>query len=263
MKIRSALLLALFLLSLPACGPTVTDYGCADAVSALAQLRQGLGEIPANLLTEPPVENGTEFDPNSYFTIFTHLSMQAGYVLDFVYTYDWMGGYPTLYARKSDSQPFLSAADVPPGMDTYLEHIVVEDSPEGYLEYVLLASSAEQFYLSWHAGYNDRQIVCSSQALRTLVRTLAKTGFGNRIPIGEAVQALAIPSIEPVITSEGFTVTETGSTHDRETISVQVLTFSRWGGFYRTTFTFNLTFPHTILDVQQELLVPYDCGIMF
>jgi hypothetical protein len=44
---------------------------------------------------------------------------------------------------------------------------------------------------------------------------------------------------------------------------VQVITFTKWGGFYRLTYTIRRAFPHTLSDVKQEDLVPYDCDVMF
>jgi hypothetical protein len=44
---------------------------------------------------------------------------------------------------------------------------------------------------------------------------------------------------------------------------VEVVTFTKWGGFYRYTYTISRDLPHTILDLKQENLVPYDCGVMF
>jgi hypothetical protein len=44
---------------------------------------------------------------------------------------------------------------------------------------------------------------------------------------------------------------------------VQVIIFTKWGGFYRYTYTISRSFPHTIKDVYQDNLVPYDCGVMF
>ena len=86
--------------------------------------------MPVHLQTEEAVEDGTEFDPNRYFEVFNRLSMEPGYTLDYVYTYDGMGGYPTLFTRKVDAQPFLSWNDVPTGMDDYRDPILVEDSAE-------------------------------------------------------------------------------------------------------------------------------------
>lgn len=48
-----------------------------------------------------------------------------------------------------------------------------------------------------------------------------------------------------------------------DTALVAVIVFSKWGGFYRYTYTISRSFPHTIMDVKDENLVPYDCGIAF
>ncbi len=251
MKTRAFLLGTLLLLALPACGPASTDHGCAETLAALATLRQGIGQIPENLLVDNPVENGAEFDPNQYFTVFKQLSMEAGYALDFVYTYDGMGGYPTLYARNLEWTPFLSWSDVRPGMDYYLDHVMVDDTPEGFLQFAMLASSAEQFYLFWHADYNDQQVVCSRQALGDIIKTRGSGGFGIPMTAAEKAKARAIQQVEPVVTMEATTVT------------VKMVTFTNWGGFYRLTFKIDRAFPHHIVDVQQEQLAPYNCGIAF
>jgi hypothetical protein len=251
MKIRLVLALILLLLILPACGPANPDYGCADTVKALNALRAGIGDIPENLVVENPVENGTEFDPNQYFTVYTHLSMEAGFVLDSVYTWDGMGGYPTLYSRSTDWAPFLSQADVRPGMDYFLNHVQVDDTPEGYLQYVMLAITGEQFYLWWHANYNDQEIVCSKQALKKIIKTLESDEFGIPITLVEKTRALALNNIEPVVTIGA------------EQVTVELTAFTRWGGFYRQTFTIDRSFPHFIVDFQEEQLASYNCGISF
>lgn len=251
MKIRLFLPPLVVLLALPACGPAAPDFGCTETLSALAALQREIGEIPQNLVVDAPLENGTEFDPSRYFEVFPHLSMQAGYLLDYVYTFDGMGGYPTLFARPEASAPFLSWADLPADMDSFLDHVRVDDSPEGFLQFVMFSMKAEQFYLYWHAGYNDHDFVCSPEAVKVIIASQAKGDFGIPMTIGEKLRALSIDSIEPVVT-----LTD-------ETVEVQVTTFTLWGGFYRQTYTIQRSFPHTILEQEEELLVPYDCGIMF
>lgn len=250
MKTRLALLLTIILLSLPACGPSAPDLGCAATIEALNTLRQGLA-VPEHLLAEEAVEDGTEFDPNAYFDVFTHLSMEEDYVLDFVYTYDFMGGYPTLFARRTEWGPFNSWADVRPGMDNYLDHVRVDDTPEGYLQYAILSATAEQFYLYWHAAYNDLEIICTEETVRGYVKAIQSGDYGETMTDEARKQALAIEDVEPSVTIGD------------DTVEVRIVTFTKWGGFYRLTFTIDRSFPHFILDVQQELLAPYNCGIVF
>jgi hypothetical protein len=251
MKTRSTLLLVVLLLALPACSPAAEEYGCSEMMTAFLDLQNSIGETPAHLQVENPLEDGNEFDPNTYFNVLTSLSMEEGFTLDFAYTYDFMGGFPTLYARHTGWAPFLSQADVRPGIDYFLDHVEVKDTPEGYLQFVILAVKSEQFYLFWHANYNDTQIVCNRKALKEIVKGLEKTTFGIPITLVEKTRALDLEAIEPVVT---FTDT---------TVTVQVTTFTMWGGFYRQTFTIDRTFPHHIIDFQEEQIAPYNCGISF
>ena len=48
-----------------------------------------------------------------------------------------------------------------------------------------------------------------------------------------------------------------------QTAEVRLVVFTKWGGFLRWTFTIDRNSPHRILDVKEEILVPYDCGVMF
>ncbi|MCK6567555.1 MAG: hypothetical protein HUU12_15830 [Anaerolineales bacterium] len=47
------------------------------------------------------------------------------------------------------------------------------------------------------------------------------------------------------------------------TAVVEIVTFTKWGGFYRVTYTISRNFPHEILDAQEDNIIPHDCGIMF
>src|SRR5688572_30711718 len=138
-------------------GTVIAD--CAQLVLAMSALQAG--EIPAHLYNTG-IKGGDEFDVNQYFDVLTHISMQDGYALDYVYQNDSLGGSPLLYARPVDQAPYASTADIPPGTELpdFQEYVDVEDTAQGYFDHVVLDIMANQFYLFWHANYNDRQIVC-------------------------------------------------------------------------------------------------------
>src|SRR4030042_4088683 len=54
-------------------------------------------EVPEHLRQENCIKNGTEFDVNEYFNVMTNLSIEPGYVLDYVYKFEFLGGQPFLY----------------------------------------------------------------------------------------------------------------------------------------------------------------------
>lgn len=223
---------------------------CAEIVSAVAEIQSG--DIP-NHLMETGTKRGNEFDTNQYFGVLPHLSMQEGYALDYVYQSDDLGGYPLLYAHPSDQAPYASAADIPNNIQLpdFREHLDVEDVEQGYFEFVVLDIMADQFYLYWHANYNDYEIVCNRDEVDDIVAEVSSGDFGIKMNLIQQTQARAIRNIEPTV----------GLTGDVAT--VQFITFTKWGGFYRETYTISRKFPHTIIDIKQDNLVPYDCGVAF
>jgi hypothetical protein len=230
-------------------GEAITS--CRTVAGSMVAVRNGL-EIPQYFLTDNPVKQGGEFDVMQYFEVLDHLSVQPGYALDYVYHYDGMGGYPILYAYPVDQTPYATEADLTAAGETanYLDHIQTNDTPESYFQFVLLALKGEQFYLNWHANYNDTQVVCDNADAKDIVAML-NGDFGYRMPLVSRLRAYLLGNVTPsVIIGE-------------QTVEVRFVTFTRWGGFYLTTYTISRSFPHTIQDVQEKSLIPYDCGIMF
>lgn len=207
--------------------------------------------IPEHLMEEDAVRDGSEFDPNRYFDVLTHLSMADGYVLDYVYFYDFMGGYPLLYARQESSTPFINTTELwtayPTGPESYLDYVEVDGSDQGYLELAILSIMGRQFYLNWHSNYNDTTPVFTEDALEDILTNLES--WSVEIPTDVIRQARQL-DLNPSVTT------------DSNSVKVEFITFTKWGGFYREVFTIQVDFPHTF-EVDAENLIEYDCGIMF
>jgi hypothetical protein len=223
-------------------------------VDAVTALHQNL-EFPKHLAAKDAAKLGTEFDVNQYFKALTHLHMQPGYLLDYVYHYDGMGGFPILYARPAEQAAYASETDLLTAMklaaiteakEQYLTYLQVEDTAEGYFDYVTLRVMANQFYQFWHAAYNDKQIVCSSAALEAVLK---QKRVGLAIPITASLQARLL-KLEPVITLQA------------ETAIVTIITFSNWKGFVQETWTIERRSPYRV-TIDSKVLVPYNCGVMF
>ncbi len=229
-------------------GTVISD--CADIVAAIANIQPG--EIPDGLL-ETGKKQGGEFDANQYFDALTHISMREGYVLDYVYQTDSLGAFPMLYARPVDQEPYASVEDVPSNtqLPNFREYLDVEDVEQGYFEYVVMDIMAGQFYLSWHANYNDMEIVCNPDGVNDIISRVNTGDFGNDLDLAQQTKARGMKNIEPAVSLTGDIAT------------VEVVTFTKWGGFYRLTYTISREFQHKIIDVKDENLVPYDCGVMF
>ena len=175
-------------------------------------------------------------------------------MLDFVYHQDGMGGYPILYAHPVDQPPYATENEYSAaGSDQpdYLTFVVPQDSPEGYFEYAAFAMLANQFYLDWHANYNDWRVLCDMEAVDDTIRSFTGDGsIGISMTARQQRQARSIDNPQPTVDLSA------------ETATIKMLVFTKWGGFYRRTLTIRRA-DHSILDTQDEPLVEYDCGIMF
>lgn len=249
------LLMVISGLALVSCRPKNTDAGedkfdCAATIAAIRALREAY-PFPKYLSNQDAVKQGGEFDPMLYFTVFDRLSMEEGYVLDFVYTNDGMGGYPTLLARPADVPPYRSWEDAPKEHDLYLNHVVADGSEESFFQLATLSLVGEQFYLFWHANYNDWQIVCDRDGVKAIIDDINQSNFGAPFSPLQKTRALAISDLSPTVRLND------------ETAEVRLVAFTRWGGFYRLTWTIPRQFPHQFQPAQKEQLVPYHCGITF
>ncbi len=229
-----------------------SGLSCERTVSAIKQMRSDL-RFPPYFSKENPAKRGGEFDPNRYFEALPDLKMQDGFTLDYVYHQDGMGGYPVLYARPVDQVPYLNESEYKAASDhpNYLEFVVPQDSPEGYFGYAVFAMTANQFYLDWHARYNDWQVVCGTKDVNDIINSTEGGGSNGR-PMSAQQQkdARAIESPQPSVVMNDDTAT------------VTMLVFTKWGGFYRRTLTIGRA-DHSIRDEQDRPLVEYECGIAF
>jgi hypothetical protein len=233
-----------------ACGPifssTPPSADWQSTVDELSVLQDNL-KIPEHFMEENAARTGEEFDVNEYFDILDHLSMESGYVLDYVYCYDGMGGFPRLYARLEDQPQLLKCGDFRGDRGDYLAHIQTDDTEEGFFQFILLQVVAGQFYLYWHAGYYDDAVICDRDTIDSIVS--AERGcepFSAR-------QKREARAIDPA------PIVEMGD----EVVTVKIVTFSKWSGFTQETYEIDRSFPHAIRDSSSEVLVEYECGIVF
>jgi len=230
-----------------------------ETVAAVAEVLHTVGPFPEHLMQHNAQKTGEEFDANRFFSVLPHLSMQPGYVLDYVYFYEDMIGEPVLYGRPIDQPPYDTYADylralgLPSSTSLraiqyrYLDHIVTDGSEEAFFELVVLRIMGGQFYQYWHAAYNDQKILCDRAGLEAL---FAQPPAFTQLPLDIRQKARAL-DFTPVIEM------------NETTVSVRVITFTNWGGFIEESYTFRREFPHETVNVEKKTLVEYDCGWNF
>lgn len=200
------------------------------------------------------------FDVNQYFFVLTHLSPQPGYTLDYVYANSGSDARPYLYARKIDSKPYSTTDELAKTYSDetyidatkdhdydYLAYVQTDDSEEGYFQYVVLYIMGGQFYLWWHANYNDRVIICDHAGLE---KTFAATQPPFQPPTDVQNKARLLDFAPKVEIS-------------KDTVNVRVVVFTDWGGFIEETYTITRAFPHIIKDVKTKTLVEWNANVTF
>ncbi len=211
-------------------------------------------------MEENPELRGDEFDFMSVFTILDHIKVIDGYQLAYVYQYDGMGGYPTVYAYPEGTQPYVSfdeyIADKPECFDStvyvsgcdILTYLETDGSPLGFLQLVLFDTKKGRFNLYWHSAYCDRHFIATPSGLDAIILNISDP----LLPLSGS-QKRAAQRIDP--TPEVLI--------GDEMVDIRVTWFTKWGGFNETHYALSREYPHLILSTESQNLVEYDCGIMF
>ena len=122
----------------------------------------------------------------------------------------------------------------------YLEYIQIDKSPVSYFEFVTLAILGDQYYLWWHALYNDAKILCDSSDMSYVDEEMA--GFDLEFPqdIKDRIEQI---DFNPLVLVEETSVT------------VRFVTFTKWGGFFENVYVMDKENPMQLLDVQFNSLI--------
>lgn len=241
---------------------------CEQAVTSLADLLNDLG-FPDHYIPndqdelEQPVKQEGDFDVASYMSVLDHLSLPEGTTLDWVYNFDWGGGNPVIYVRSVNDEPFASFEDYQAAMcdkrkcPDYLEEITpMGGYPQGYMQLAVLDVMAEQFYLYWHANYNDYTILYNEATLEaTLEDALDEYVTDSEFECGSLTQ-------EEIERVRNLDVTPKVKYNPVEnTVETSILVFTKWGGFSRKRLSWALS--ESKLSYTYDSLVPYQVCYVF
>lgn len=176
--------------------------------------------------------------------------MESGHRLDYVYEFLGNSGQPLLYTRKDDGRiqsPHEYALQFPDWelRPPYLEGLSFEKSPLGFFQFALFCLEAPKFYLYWHSGYYDLELVCTREHLDGILKQIARTEEA----INESDQKLLEKELRLRVQING------------DSAEVFALSFTQWGGFF--THRSRITWPNRLHDAGGEKLVAYDCGITY
>ena len=205
--------------------------------------------MPKHLENRDCVRESSDFDVSRYFTALPHIRMEDGYVLDYVYHFDGMGGYPIFYARKKEAPAFASEKERSNAIDRrevidWIPRIQADDSPEGYFELTLLAVFGQDFYLYWHAISASKDFVYDQESLKNATRNIPST---TKFDARKARKLDLRPTV----------------TFSEDKATVVLYTFSAWAGIDRNTYCWNRNSPSERCESRRENVIPFDCNIIF
>lgn len=218
-----------------------------DGISALQKV-----DIPEYLMKQGAIRKGSEFDPNTYFSVLKHISVIPHHTLDYVYSYQSTGGQPILYVRRVDAVPFQYPGQVSSWNrrnDIY-DCLLADGSPQSFFELVVFRLMASQFYQFWHAGYNDQRIMTSQNDIEKLI-----SGINGSVRSAKFTE-------QQMAAMRAFDVQPQVKMSDTEA-AVFYCVFSSWGGLSRQKTAYRLAPPHRILGEITMAKVNYDCGFCY
>jgi hypothetical protein len=229
--------------------PTPTTYQ-----STVNQLLTLVHKYPLpDHLRHDGVKTPDDFDVNEYFSVLKHISMKPGYVLDYAYYNSGTEGEPVLYVRKADQPTYQNyseysaaviAGEVEQGKYSYIKGVNVDNTEMVFFELVVLRTMGTHFYQFWHANYNDAVVICDQTGLEAL--RLIQGGVPYDVQ--KKARELDFNPVVKIIDN---------------TVMVQIVIFTNWGGFMQETYVVSRNFPHNILNYESKVLVDYNCHITF
>jgi hypothetical protein len=240
-----------------------------DIVDSMHSMVKDL-QIPAHFNTNqyPPMypadvqRAADDFDVNNYLTVLNHLSLEPGYTLDYLYNKNNLEAKPYIYARKITDLPFKSISEYRATiiasqnssvivneneklLYSYLDHIKVDDTPEGFFQFVAVRIMGAQYYLWWHAIYNDQLIICNEKAVENILASVPPSPDEVKTKL---LKQLPQFDLEPKIEIQG------------NVVKVRVITFTRFGGIIQRDFTIARQFPHAVSNSEEKNLIRYSGG---
>ena len=234
-----------------------------------------------DLFNENVKKSDSKFRIEHYFDIFNYLELEKGWLVDYLYLKESLGGEPVIIAypeskrekykkiidkiektkpdrssRIDDSKNIIDIFFEYDDVDNYLKHVILDESEESYFQFLILALLGSQFSLFWHAGYNDGEFVCTLNAAEKIIDRIGREGedpdsIENRVFDQQSIKEVRKIDFEPVINIED------------DKVLIRLVYFTKWGGFIRGKYEVEKSFPHKISKKEGNRLVKYDCGYVY
>jgi len=222
---------------------------CQGIVDAFRALYEGL-EIPERILWKGEGKNGEEFDPNVFFTVLDRLQMADGWVLDFTYWANDLGGEPTLVARRADTPKCGVVGEQSCVKEDFRGHVLVDGTREGWFQLMVLFQMGQNFYRFWHAG-SGRLILPSEVGIEAWIDDQFP-GWDKGEQYDQLKADMATIDVHPLVVDHG------------DLMEISFIVFSFGGGVLRSHGSWAKTPPYNVVSMAEDngyLLECYWCPI--
>ncbi|TFH32833.1 MAG: hypothetical protein E4G99_12280 [Anaerolineales bacterium] len=120
----------------------------------------------------------------------------------------------------------------------------------------------DQFYLDWHANYNDTTIIANEEGG---FEAFEAVNFfddpeTDELTEEESSYYLRIKRVESKISELNYTPSVV---MEDENAVVRFIVFTQWGGFMEVIASIKRSFPHEIVDWKQRTRILYFSGVMY
>ncbi len=233
----------------------ITNEYTSKLFSRFRILESEIGPIPKVFRSEDinntPRPEGTGFDVNRYLDIFDKIKLKKGIILDYAYHWSFFHGSPCIYTRRID-EPAISVNEYHKKYHNieqpYLNDIIIENNAKSFFQLAVFTKVIHQFYLWWHANYNDHHFVVTINFAEEILKSIKrKKGlYGISIENRDKLKQLDFNSQVECFEDCG---------------RVHYIMFSNWIGFYQETAT--IYWPKLRIEIKKKTIVSYDCGICY
>ena len=164
--------------------------GCSSPRIANPLLHQGIVDniratlltlneapFPEHLMSNEGRKDGTDFNVCVLLKECPNLSLPPGSTLDWVYhAFPGSSGAPELYVRRKDAPPFITYSEYEDAvtkealgsrvgiLPLWSDDILLDETPESYLQLLIMTTMADQFHQFWHSC-GETYLICTEEAL--------------------------------------------------------------------------------------------------
>ena len=233
-------------------GPDRLVKACKDTSERFRRV-YGNQKLPEHLRSDTPVRFSSDFNLQDFLHGFEYIDVNERFKINYVYMYRNSYGRPLLYTVTKGTEEYKTEKEFSDGEPLPFTYgIETDGSDKGFLQLAMAQVLAPNFYLYFRSNEQDMIVLCDIDDIEVLLDELdQRDDVVNKPDLLVKARALTIDAIDPVVRFD----------KKNNQAVVSMLTFTKWGGFYRQTLTYGVGFPHRSVSITAKQVIAYDAGI--